>query len=524
MTSPDRADVCLLLEGTYPYVRGGVSTWVHQLIEGLPDVTFSLLYIGSERASALQKRYDIPENVIALEELFLFDPPPKEELTPLHLDKRSRRILYENMIDFYASPDAHTRMETFWPLLDTLERVRDHVTFGNLCHDTEPWEMLVQAYELHMPEYSFIDFFWTMRFLHMPVWILLRSLDRIPPARVYHAPSAGYAGLVGAAAARRARAPFFLTEHGIYTKERILEITQADWIYEPPKRYFDYSVNTRRLKDAWIGLFHFLGEIAYHRAETIVSIQRANTSLQVEFGAPEEKIQIIPNGIDPARFTAAREERIQRRREDPARQIAGFIGRVVPIKDVKTLLRAASLLAPAHPGARIKIFGPTEEDPEYYGECRDLVRGLGLEEIVTFMGSRKIEDILPEIDVMVLTSLSESLPLVILEAYAAEVPVIATDVGACRELLFGSSAVDKTIGRGGLLTATSSPMETADALSTLLGDRAMQERLGKAGRKRVETFFLQTDILQRYRRIYHELGETYDKRNHLKTPLPIWQA
>ncbi|RBB96323.1 glycosyl transferase family 1, partial [Pseudomonas sp. MWU12-2115] len=53
------ADVCLLLEGTWPYVRGGVSSWIHQMILGLPQLTFSVLFIGGQREASGQRSYGI---------------------------------------------------------------------------------------------------------------------------------------------------------------------------------------------------------------------------------------------------------------------------------------------------------------------------------------------------------------------------------------------------------------------------------------------------------------------------------
>ena len=91
----------------------------------------------------------------------------------------------------------------------------------------------------------------------------------------------------------------------------------------------------------------------------------------------------------------------------------------MPIKDVKTFLRAAARLRDSIPEARALILGPLDEDPGYYGQCRTLVEHLGLGETVTFTGRVNLDDYLPEIDVVVLTSLSEAQPLVILEAGAA---------------------------------------------------------------------------------------------------------
>ena len=73
--SPARpADVALLLEGTYPFVRGGVSAWVHKLIEALPETTFSLVFIGGRRSDHGSAAYAFPSNVVHFECHYLFEP------------------------------------------------------------------------------------------------------------------------------------------------------------------------------------------------------------------------------------------------------------------------------------------------------------------------------------------------------------------------------------------------------------------------------------------------------------------
>ena len=71
------SDVCLVLEGTYPYVRGGVSSWVHDLIRSLPDLRFALVHIGSERGTYTEKRYPLPDNVAVLSDLYCREARPR---------------------------------------------------------------------------------------------------------------------------------------------------------------------------------------------------------------------------------------------------------------------------------------------------------------------------------------------------------------------------------------------------------------------------------------------------------------
>src|SRR5437867_12747995 len=72
-----RADVCLVLEGTYPYVSGGVSSWVHDLIRSLPDLRFALVHIGPKRGTYTGKRYTLPDNVVLLSDLYCREAAPR---------------------------------------------------------------------------------------------------------------------------------------------------------------------------------------------------------------------------------------------------------------------------------------------------------------------------------------------------------------------------------------------------------------------------------------------------------------
>lgn len=498
------ADVCLMLEGTYPYVLGGVSSWVDQIIKGLPEVTFALFFIGSKKELSQKQLYQLPPNVISLTEVYLHDKLPDAELRPVKSSSDAREKVYARMADFYLSA-GEERMPHFWNLLDALEAAEGEITFGNLLHDRESWDILEQVYDSFAPDESFIDFFWTVRFLHLPLWALWKHQGKIPKARVYHTISCGYAGFMAAVAARKFHTPMLLTEHGIYTKERIAEISQADWIYEMESNQINFNEGLGRLKQMWIGLFLFLGKIAYDSSESIITLFEGNALTQIEFGADGKKIEIIPNGIDPSKFDAIYKQQMERWQSSPPVKSIGFIGRVVPIKDVKTLLRAARLVCEKIPEAQFLIAGPYAEDPNYFDECQKIVKLLEIEDKVHFMGMQKIMEVLPRMDLLVLTSISEGLPLVVLEGMAAGLPNVCTDVGACRELIFGRTPPDRALGRAGLLTKILSPQETAAALVNILQQPELLRSMGAAGRKRADNHYSMTSMLQSYRNLYRRL-------------------
>jgi glycosyltransferase involved in cell wall biosynthesis len=182
-----------------------------------------------------------------------------------------------------------------------------------------------------------------------------------------------------------------------------------------------------------------------------------------------------------------------------------LIGRIVPIKDIKTFIRAMPTILSQLPGAEGWLIGPDDEDKEYAQECRDLVLELALEENVHFLGFQKISDVLPRLGVLVLTSISEAFPLVILEAYASGLPIVATDVGACREIIEGKSDEDRALGCAGIVVPIANPEAIAEAVITLLTDKNRWHLAKKAGIQRVENYYTQSRMLDDYKTIYDQV-------------------
>ncbi|MFQ9395852.1 MAG: GT4 family glycosyltransferase PelF [Lachnospiraceae bacterium] len=208
---------------------------------------------------------------------------------------------------------------------------------------------------------------------------------------------------------------------------------------------------------------------------------------------------MTPNGIKVDTF-----EGIPGKSEEEEAYInAGAVLRVTPIKDVKTMIQAFAFAKKSVPKLKLWIMGPTDEDEAYAQECFDLVKALGVED-VEFTGRVNVKDYLGKMDFTLLTSISEGQPLTILESYAAHKPVIATDVGNCRELIYGN---DDGFGSAGILTHIMNIEEIAQAMITMTEDQEERERMGEAGYKRVNAFYRIEQMKDVYREIYKELSD-----------------
>lgn len=507
-------DVMLLLEGTFPFVSGGVSSWVNQIIRGFPDIRFGVCFIGSRQSDYDGLRYALADNVVHVETHFVHEqgnPPPKKALRG---NLRAFDLSLEMHEKFRVPHRAGGPAE---PLSPTLHRVLSLMGDGQPLDESAfrysqaAWETITEQYRAFCTDPSFIDYFWTVRIMHAPVWTLHRACSRLIPARCYHSVSTGYAGLMGAMLKHLTGRPLILSEHGIYTKERKIDLFQSEWIRDNRGIFEKDASQISYFRNLWIRFFEALGRFCYEASDDIVALYESNRLRQVADGAAPERTRNIPNGIDLPRLA-----RLRAQRPSSPPPVLCLIGRVVPIKDVKTFIRAMRTVVNLLPDAQAWIAGPEDEDPEYAQECRSIAEGLGLQGKIRFLGFQKIDELMPKIGLVVLSSISEALPLVLLEGFAAGVPAVATDVGSCRQLLYGLDEEDRALGKAGEVVPIADPEGLARAATSLLGNSERWHAAQAAGIARVQRYYTQDLMFAQYRELYKK---ALDKQAQAAVPL-----
>jgi polysaccharide biosynthesis protein PelF len=498
------ADIALLLEGTFPYVRGGVSSWVDQMIRAFPEKTFAIVFIGSREEDYQGALYELPDNVVHFEThyLYRFDPPPLAE--PALGDPEA----FERSAALHASLRSVTQQDDIGRLMaDVIPMIQPGGKLGEdqFLYSKTAWEYITEQYQERCTDPSFTDYFWTVRIMHKPLWQLARIADKLPPAKVYHTVSTGYAGFLGALLHYKTRRPLLVSEHGIYTKERKIDLLQSSWIRDN-RGIFEKDISeVSYFRELWVRFFEALGRVCYSASSEMVSLFEGNRLRQIADGAPPEKTRNVPNGIDIERFAALRA-----RRAPGVPQVIVLIGRVVSIKDVKTFIRSIFTVSREFPDVEGWIAGPETEDPAYAQECRSLVQSLDLARNVKFLGFQRVDDLLPKVGIVALSSISEGLPLVVLEAYAAGVPVVSTDVGSCRQLVEGLGEEDRALGSAGAIVPIANPPALAAALTELLHNEDRWREAQRAAIARVETYYAQDKMIGAYRGIYDRLAQLPD--------------
>ena len=247
-----------------------------------------------------------------------------------------------------------------------------------------------------------------------------------------------------------------------------------------------YIHDSRRIRR---GSFRVLESALLRVTDRIICVAEKD----VETGAREgiidrKKTVVIRNGIDPSPFEFARSRKLNRH------PVIGTIGRLHPQKGHKVLLEAAKGIGKSHPRSRFLIVGEGEMGDQLKREAVML----SVADKVTFAGARTdIPLQLKQMDLFVFPSLWEGLPIVLLEAMAAGLPIVATDVDGVQEILQD--------GKNALLIRPGDARALQEGIERMLDDARLRARLGDAARRTVRQQFSVGRMMMETEKVYRSL-------------------
>ncbi len=486
--------VLLSTEGTYPYFDGGVSTWCDALIRQMPDVQFTLLSLLAQPRA--RPAYQMPPNVIGCVPVPLWGTGGAGELRPeigarrLHrmqkrlLNRASKRefeelfaMLLVGLLDEEGGNaqlgEALCRLAEFFVIHDYDGAFRHPIAWSVFRDQALRIAPLVSVQDVADPSISLLDGVEALRLLYR--WLTPIALP-MPAVSLVHASAAGLASVPAIVARLRYGTPFLLTEHGVYLRERYLAWAHVG--LSPFARLFATRVIRR------------LVELSYAVADVVAPVSFWNSRWEQRLGAPPERIMPIANGVDPHRFVP--QDGV---RSDVPTMV--WTGRIDPLKDLLTLIDATAIIREAISDVQVLLYGKAPQGNEGYEEaCHARCCELGLEGTVRFMGyAAEVQNTYSQGHIVVLSSISESMPFSVIEAMFCGRPVVATNVAAVPEL----------VGETGRIVSPRDPQALALACIELLRAPSICEELGRKARERALLHFTLQSSMDSYRLIYRKL-------------------
>jgi len=468
--------VLMITEGTYPYAVGGVSSWCDAVIGGLPEINWDVLPIvaGGKR---LRQNYVLPPNAHLLLpiELWSEELPPRHGILPASGtggESLPSRLL-EGLLTWNGNARALTealvwcrqRPQAIRPSFRSRQTWEEYL--GALS------EVLSEHHEQvgRLPRYDALE---AARLYQALYWVARTAAVRTPPCAVVHATAAGWSAIPAIVHKELFGTPLLVTEHGIFVREAYLAALR-DSASSAARRH----MNTR--------LALGLTRAAYAAADVIAPVTEANAAWERGLGVDPGRIRVIANGIPPQRDPG------------PAPNVNKVvaIGRIDPLKDVQTMLLVATEVCRRLPGAQFEYWGPPTPGQEVYAEaCERMREQLGLGTSFRFMGrTTDPQSVIRDADVVLMTSISEGMPMALLEAMAQARPAVATGVGGIPDVIRGCGIVAPPGDIHGLATA----------VVTLLRDPELASTLGRRGHKRMHRRYTLEHCVEGYRSLIEEL-------------------
>ncbi len=466
---PARPRILLSTEGTYPYVMGGVSSWCDLLVKSLTEFDWQVLPIVAPHGRP--PTFALPDHATEIGPIEVWS----EDLPKTARGRGDRRsgvelpsILVRNLLAWEGNTEA---VVAAWVWCR-----RHPGSVRKAFRSTQGWTSFLaglgEVLAERVPEAGTppaLDLLEAATLYQTLYWVARTAAVPTPPTDVLHVTAAGWAAIPAVVHKTLHQTPMVLTEHGVYVREAYLAAARNGG--SPGSRF------------AATRLARGLARTAYAVADVVSPVTDANAHWELGLGIDPGKILVLYNGLQPPTDPTP----------PPGTQTVVSVGRLDPLKDAHTMLRVAAQTTAHLPGAKFLHYGPVPRGEEIYGRsCVALHERLGLGERFRFMGpTADPTGVVRASDVVLMTSISEGLPMAILEAMGQARPVVSTGVGGVPEVVRGC----------GMVCAPGDDHGLATAVVMLLRNPDLAWRLGRRGHSRLGRLFNESACIDGYREL-----------------------
>ena len=326
---------------------------------------------------------------------------------------------------------------------------------------------------------------------------LLRALSHRKDLNVIHLHTVMRLGGIGRMAARRLRIPYIVSLHGGFNEGPANEA--SSWL-EPTRGAFEWG----RILGIWLGSRHVLEE-----ADAIICVGKAEQEATLR-RYPGKKVVFIPNGVDTQRYATGNRESFRAKHGIPAGAYVSLtMGRIDTQKNQAYLIRRLKDMLQIEPRTHLLLIGPVT-NAHYLKELEAQISELGLGSSVTLIpgldpASQELVDAYHAADVFVLPSLHEPFGIVILEAWSAGLPVLASRTGGVPSFVVH--------GTNGLLFDTDDNAAFLEGFRTLATNRELSAQMAQEGRSLAARDYSWDKITMQLVQIYQEVIDAHGQKS-----------
>lgn len=499
-------NVLLILEGTYPYNGGGVSTWSHMLCNEVKNANYILYSINAQLES--KSKYPLSENVKNVIQVPLWSPlepqelvyygkhfftivDDKENIAEREISEEFVPIFRRMITNIYSDvrkaadfDDIIFRMWQFFQKHDYKKTMQSMAVWRTFC------DLVKDLSQNTKEDATLNDLTFGMRWIYR--FLIPLSID-VPKADISHLTISGFPVIPALILKYKYNTPIIATEHGVFIRERLLAINSSEYSFFLKKLLIKFSES--------------ITELVYYKADLILSVNKFNMIWEKMYGANPKILEVIYNGIDHNLFVPS--ERIKNKGIPTVVAAA----RVFDLKDIITMIKSCKVVTKQIPDVQFLVYGDNQAVPEYTKECEKLIQVLGLQNNFKLAGFHtKPHELFCEGDISILTSISEGFPYTVLESMSCGIPVVATDVGGVTE------ALDENCG---FICKPKDFEDIGNKVIELLKNEDLRKRMGHNARRKIEENFTIGKFIKEYEEAYERVMKPssdhhYDVEKYIK--------